>query len=192
MRCRPRSLRFYSCRIALAGSTRMARRAGIQQPSSAARISTADAATSVTGSAGDTWTSWDRRRRFTAADETSPITRPAPAKAVPCRSTSSKTSLDVAPIAIRTPISCVRRLTECATTAYKPTVASRSAIIHEQRPRLEDEAPRGEDLAARPSAVGRLSCVLSPASTGGGVMRMSPWVFRINLTKSIQQAYSWL
>ena len=89
----------------------------------------------VMGSAGDTWTSWDFRMGVTARAAASPMVRPIPTGSMPCVNTSVRMSRAVAPIAVRMPISCVRWLTECAMTAYRPTDASRSAIAAKIRNR---------------------------------------------------------
>jgi hypothetical protein len=60
----------------------------------------------------------------TAKAAGSPTVRPIPTGSMLCLNTSMRMSRAVAPIAVRMPISCVRRLTPCATTAYKPIDAS--------------------------------------------------------------------
>jgi hypothetical protein len=62
--------------------------------------------------------SCDRNNRFTPTDTASPTTSPSATGAMPCRSTHRQMWSAVAPIAMRTPISRVRRPTECAITAY--------------------------------------------------------------------------
>ena len=47
---------------------------------------------------------------------------------IPCCNTSRRMSRELAPIAMRIPNSCVRWLTEFATTVYSPIEASNSAI----------------------------------------------------------------
>jgi len=88
----------------------------------------ADATASEIGSEGETSTSADFRTRLTAIDAASPTARPIASGSIPCLSTSSRISRAVAPTAMRIPISCVRRLTECAISAYRPTEASSKAI----------------------------------------------------------------
>jgi hypothetical protein len=73
--------RRYSCLSATTGSTRIARRAGIKQPSVAETINAADATTRVIGSAGDTCTKTDLRVGVTAKAAASPIVRPIPSGA---------------------------------------------------------------------------------------------------------------
>ena len=94
-----------SCRNATTGSTRIARRAGNQQPSVAATHSTAQAVSYAMGSAGDTSTSSTCSTRVTMNDKPSPTNRPMPIGRSPCLNMSFRISCAVAPIAIRMPIS---------------------------------------------------------------------------------------
>ena len=61
--------------------------------------------------------------RDNASEATSPIAAPIAISRTPLRSTSVKMSARVAPIAIRKPISCVRRATRNEITPYSPTIA---------------------------------------------------------------------
>src|SRR5262245_15084149 len=95
----------YSCRNVMTGSTRIARRAGIQQPNIAAAINVADAAMSVDGSVGDIWTSSATKSLVSTNDIPIPTARPAVSGSIPSLKTSFKISGADAPTAMRTPIS---------------------------------------------------------------------------------------
>src|SRR3954453_2286706 len=118
----------YSYLNATIGSTFVALRAGPKQASSATDMSTTAAAANVTGSAGVNPKSSDATMRVRAREATTPTATPIPAVNSPCPSTRPRMVLRLAPSAMRTPISLVRRVTEYAMTPYIPATASRSAV----------------------------------------------------------------
>src|SRR5437762_10901270 len=66
----------YSCRRAMIGSTRMARRAGTRHPRTAAVVSSSEAAANETGSVGETWTKSDVKARVAASAAAIPTANP--------------------------------------------------------------------------------------------------------------------
>src|SRR5215469_2703643 len=125
-----------SCLRAAAGSIRIARRAGIQQPNAAAKSKALDVAISASGSEGETWTSIDFKTWLIASEAVNPVDRPIPKGGIACWNMSFRMPAVVAPIAMRIPISCVRRLTECAITVYRPMDARRRATAAKIRKRV--------------------------------------------------------
>src|SRR5262249_42248274 len=101
----------YSHRRAIIGSTFAARRAGIQQATSATESNSAPIKANVSGALALTPKSSVVIRRVKPKAATSPAPTPLSASLIPCPTTSLNTSPICAPSAIRTPISCVR----CAT-----------------------------------------------------------------------------
>jgi hypothetical protein len=86
-------------------------------PQSPAAPSTTATPAYVAGSDGETPTSPWLRPRVTRIASGSPAANPPSTCRMPCFTTSPKMSRRVPPMAMRIPISCVRRLTACATTA---------------------------------------------------------------------------
>ena len=101
----------YSYRSAFIGSTRDARRAGAYDASKETASSSGDTISNAIGSLFA-----DEKNPDTARPAGKVNARPAPMpiseSTNPCRSTTPKTLLWLAPIAIRIPNSRVRRLTE--------------------------------------------------------------------------------
>jgi hypothetical protein len=116
----------YSHRSATTGSTLTALLAGIAQPRAPAIASVAITLINVTGSNDVTPTSEPRSTRVTPIAAGNPSARPIPICHRPCATSSVKMLFDEPPMAMRTPISRVRWLTEWALTAYNPTDASTS------------------------------------------------------------------
>src|SRR5438067_7009727 len=110
----------YSALNASAGSTRDARRAGIQLANIAIATSNSDAPASVTGSLGATPYRNDRRKRATTVKSNRPTPIPAAVSTIPCFVIIAATALGCAPSAMRTPSSFVRSVTTYAITPYKP------------------------------------------------------------------------
>ena len=106
----------YCFRSAATGLTRVARRAGHSVAWSPTTISTAATAANDSGSHGETFQISSRIARAASAEPASPMTMPAAMSFAPPASTIETMRSVVAPSAIRTPISCVRRLTACAMT----------------------------------------------------------------------------
>src|SRR5262245_19144122 len=100
--------RAYSHLSATIGSTFVARRAGIQQASSATTVSSSAITMNVNGSVALTPNSNVFINRVSAYDAVSPIATPTRDNIIPCLTTSFITSRVCAPSAIRSPISCVR------------------------------------------------------------------------------------
>src|SRR5438045_2325410 len=108
----------YSYRRAIMGSILAAFRAGIQQAATPTDSRSAEMAVNVIGSVGETvWTRIVLSTRVTPNDAAKPIARPIASCLIPSVRISRCTDPIDAPRAIRTPISCVRRETEYATTA---------------------------------------------------------------------------
>src|SRR6185437_4334046 len=101
----------HSWRSAVRGSTRVARRAGMQQARKAAAKRRIATATKEMGSVGLTSKRKLLIKRVRAKEPASPTAMPMPASNIPSRRTRRRTSRDSAPRAMRTPISWVR----CAT-----------------------------------------------------------------------------
>jgi len=101
----------------------MALRVGTTHPITAAISNTTTVPPNTTGSLGDTPTNNDRNTRVAPNASNNPIANPGASGRIPCRNTSPTMSPRVAPSAIRNPISCVRWLTACRITAYKPIAA---------------------------------------------------------------------
>lgn len=101
----------YSYRRATTGSTRVARRAGIQQAASATPINASVTATNVAGSEAFTPKSKLVIRRVSAKAAATPNTTPKKARRRPSLRTMRSTRPRSAPSAMRTPISRVRWLT---------------------------------------------------------------------------------
>src|SRR5215468_9931998 len=98
----------YSHLNATIGSTFAARRAGIQQATSATTVSKSAITTNVSGSVALTPNSKPDIRRVSATAAAEPIVTPIKARLIPCLMTSLSTLPARAPSAIRTPISRVR------------------------------------------------------------------------------------
>lgn len=106
----------HSCRNATAGSTRVARHAGMRVAIRAAPRSGKVAMTRLTGSTGLTPYSNDRSKRVAKNAPSIPAATPATASFRPWLTTSRSTVRGLAPSAMRTPIERV-----CCTTAYDIT-----------------------------------------------------------------------
>src|SRR5438128_1640144 len=106
----------HSARSDTAGSTRVARRAGIQLASRADMTSTAAVDASVSGSVVLTRYTSDASTRVPARAPARPTATPASARRRPDPTTIRCTSDESAPSAIRMPISRVRCATEYAVT----------------------------------------------------------------------------
>src|SRR5262245_5892124 len=117
----------YSDLSAIAGSTRAARRAGTPDARIATITSTAATPANTIGSLSLTSYSWAPNKPDNANAPAVPTASPASAGVRPVLIVHWTMSADLAPNAIRMPISFVRWPTTYATTPYTPIAASRSA-----------------------------------------------------------------
>src|SRR6266581_2549574 len=101
----------HSVRRATMGSTRMARRAGKKQARAAIAARRRVTAPRLSGSKGLTRKRRLLIRRVSISEPTKPAARPRTTSFIPWEMISARTFWGWAPSAIRTPISCVRRLT---------------------------------------------------------------------------------
>jgi polyhydroxybutyrate depolymerase len=108
--------RFHSHRRAVIGSTFIARRAGIQQASSATNVSNSVVRVIVNGSTADMPNNIFDINRVKKNEAAKPSATPSATNFIPWPTISFKTVPVCAPSAIRMPISCVRWATECAMT----------------------------------------------------------------------------
>src|SRR5262249_26783608 len=108
--------RSHSCRKAVSGSTFVARRAGAKQASRATPTSSRGMETNVAGSVALTSKSSAFISLVSAKAPARPSPIPALTSFIPCPRTRRITSPVCAPSAIRTPISCVRCVTDHETT----------------------------------------------------------------------------
>src|SRR5579872_1907303 len=107
----------YSYRIALSGFSTAALRAGIQQANNPTAVSSRLTVTNIIGSDPETCMGRVAMRRAAANAAASPNTMPAINCFIPRVRTSPRMLPEVAPNAMRTPISWVRLLVACAMTA---------------------------------------------------------------------------
>src|SRR5690242_9974516 len=109
------------------GSIRDARRAGAQLATTATPPSNSATPTYVSGSTRETPNNSDSSNRLAATAPAMPIVTPATTSSIP-RPTTCRTMLaDVAPSAVRMPISRTRSATPPEMTPYRPTAASSRA-----------------------------------------------------------------
>ena len=113
---------------ATAGSTRMARRAGITHAMTAAASRRRQTAANVRGSVERTPNSWLSTQRDAANAASSPIAAPQATRRRPSPRIIDRISRGRAPSARRMPISVRRCPARCAITPYRPTAASSSAV----------------------------------------------------------------
>src|SRR6185437_8766156 len=106
----------HSARSAMMGSIRVARRAGMYAASNATTNRSAVTAAYVAGSLVLTPNTIDRIKRVSAYAATPPTMTPTAAVTTACRKTDPRTFDGLAPSAMRTPSSRVRRATEYAST----------------------------------------------------------------------------
>jgi hypothetical protein len=119
----------YSHRKATTGSTRVARRAGTAQASKPAPTSTRVTVKNIGKSAWPTPARSEPNTRVRPNAAANPKPNPRATCRIPCFRTMPRISVVVAPMASRTPISCLRPFTQWATTAYSPTADSSNAIV---------------------------------------------------------------
>src|SRR5690349_18836715 len=109
------------------GSIRDARRAGAQLATTATPPSNSATPTYVSGSTRETPNNSDSSNRLAATAPAMPTVTPATTSSIP-RPTTCRTMLaDVAPSAVRMPISRTRSATPPEMTPYRPTAASSRA-----------------------------------------------------------------
>ena len=167
----------YPTRSATIGSTDAARRAGTRHARSGDRTSTIDTARNVSPSVGSTPNSSVVSTRVRTSAPPKPIARPTSDQLQPlAQHHAQHVGRARAPSAMRMPNSCVRWLTEKATTPAMPAAVITSASSAEQAEQRRGQARRGErrgaDLGQRAEIVDRLVRI---DRVNGGRGSAAPW-----------------